>query len=234
LDPLDAGQYLSFVVRLKKRDGERGFVGHIVLADGRELDVHDATYVVRVWVEPGGDRVRGTLSHAATREALHFQTSGRAGAIVRDYLIAYPSLAPPGAPEITGGQAMSESIIVSANVVIPNGPAFALSRTLAVDAYDKIDVAVPNGAADLEVEIQPGAAGQVRFLLVTASQYGASLSYKVNSSASLAVHALDEPHVLIGAGSVNMLDPAPTRLFLSNTLGSDAQVQILVGRDATP
>ncbi len=233
MDPNGAGQYFSFVVQVRKREGEAGLVGHIFLADGRELDVRDATYVVRLWIEPGGDRVRGAISPAAGTP-VHFQTSGRAGAFIRDYLSAYPSLAPMGAPPSTGGQAMSESIIVSANIVIPNGPVFAVSRTLAVDAYDKIDVAVPDSAADLEVEIQPGAAGQVRFLLVTASQYGAGLSYKVNSNASPAVHTLDEPHVLIGAGSVGMLDPAPSRLFLSNSLGSEAQVQILVGRDATP
>ena len=129
---------------------------------------------------------------------------------------------------------MSESIVVSANVVISNGPAMAIKRTIAVDAYDKLDVAVPTGAADLEIDLQPGAAGQVHLLLVSSSQYGANLSYKVNSSASPATFALDEPHLLLGAGSVAMLDAAPAKLFFSNSLGADAQVQILIGRDATP
>jgi hypothetical protein len=34
-------------------------------------------------------------------------------------------------------------IIVSGNIVVPNGPQLTFNQTLDVDAYDKIDVTVP-------------------------------------------------------------------------------------------
>ena len=38
-------------------------------------------------------------------------------------------------------------IIVSANIVVANGPRFALNQTLEVEAYEEIDITAPAGAA---------------------------------------------------------------------------------------
>ncbi len=132
---------------------------------------------------------------------------------------------------------MSEYIVLKINIEIPNGPKITLNRTLTVDAYDKIDITVPSGASDQLVELQPGeSAGQVKFLLVASDWYGEALSYKVNSDAGTPFE-LDEPHLLIGKGATAMLDPAPKQLFFTNTTSGedaeDANVQILVGRNAT-
>lgn len=132
---------------------------------------------------------------------------------------------------------MSEYIVLKINIDIPNGPKITLNRTLTVDAYDKIDITVPSGASDLSVELQPSeSAGQVKFLLVASDWYGEALAYKVNSDTSTSFE-LDEPHILTGEGATAMLDPAPTQLFFTNTTAvadaMDANVQILVGRDAT-
>jgi hypothetical protein len=131
---------------------------------------------------------------------------------------------------------MSEYIVLKINIEIPNGPNITLNRTLTVDAYDKIDITVPSGASDQSVELQPSeSAGQVKFLLVASDWYGAALSYKVNSDTT--PFELDEPHLLIGKGATAMLDPAPKQLFFTNTTSGedaeDANVQILVGRNAT-
>jgi hypothetical protein len=129
-------------------------------------------------------------------------------------------------------------ITINAQIAIPNGPKIDFNRTLAIEAFDKIDVTVPSGANDKEVQLQPGGAGQVQFLLIVADWYGADLSYKVNK-ASGTLRMLDQPHVFPGTGAVSMLDAAAlASLFFSNsTTGAkakDAKVQILIGRDATP
>ena len=120
-------------------------------------------------------------------------------------------------------------------VDIPNGPSISSSRSVEVEAFDLIEVELASGAADVEVEVQPGAAGQVKFLAVTSTRYGPEVSYKVNTAAATETHALDQPHVLAGDGAVAMLDASPELLFLSNAFtDGDVNVQILVGRDATP
>ena len=57
-------------------------------------------------------------------------------------------------------------IIVSGNIVVPNGPQMTFKQTLDVDAYDKINVPVEAGASGKKIELQPGAAGQVQFLAI--------------------------------------------------------------------
>lgn len=129
---------------------------------------------------------------------------------------------------------MPENIILNANVTVPNGPKISFNRALTVEAYDKIDVTIPTGFSDMQVELQPSqSADQVQFLLIFSDLYGEDISYKVNSNTGTSL-TLDEPHLLTGKGAVSMLDPVPKRLFFSNAAAKDAKVQILVGRDATP
>ena len=130
-------------------------------------------------------------------------------------------------------------IVVTASIVIPNGPQIPFNQTLDVDAYDKIDVIVEAGASGKKIELQPGASGQVQFLAIVSDWYSDDLSFKINSSASgTDTFALDRPLLCMGEGGVALFDPAPKTLFFSNaTSGAtakDANIQILIGRDATP
>ena len=127
---------------------------------------------------------------------------------------------------------MPETIVVTFNADVASGPKLKESRTLALDAYDKLSVTVPDQATNLEVDIQPGGTGSIQLLVVKSSVYGEDLKYTVNAGTS--DHVLDQPHVLIGTGSVALYGTEPTKLVFDNTLGEDAQIQILVGRDATP
>ena len=127
---------------------------------------------------------------------------------------------------------MPAAITWTVNVQITGGPKLSASQTLTVDAYDKIEVLSPDGAADQEVEVQPGGAGQVRFLSIKSSPYGAGLTYKVNDAGADAI-TLDTLHLLIGGGAVGLLGDPPATLLFSNALGSSATVEILVGRNAT-
>jgi len=126
---------------------------------------------------------------------------------------------------------MSETIVLTISAIVGAGPKLKESRTLAVDAYDKISVDVPE-QGNLEVEIQPGGTGSIQLLLVTSSVYGADLKYTVNADATDRI--LDQPHVLVGSGSVALFGEEPEKLTFDNTTGQDAQIQILIGRDATP
>ena len=129
---------------------------------------------------------------------------------------------------------MPETIVVTINADVASGPKLKESRTLALDAYDKISVDVPNGTSGLDVEIQPGGAGSIQLLVVKSTLYGDALKYTVNADTTDRV--LDQPHVLVGTGSVGLYGEEPTKLVFANDLGEgkDAQIHILVGRDATP
>jgi hypothetical protein len=127
---------------------------------------------------------------------------------------------------------MTEQIAWTLNVAVPGGPKVPIGDTLTVDAYDVIDVNVADASADTPVEIQPGGAGSVRFLLVKASSYGDQLTYKVNEASADAV-TLDAPLALVGAGAVALLGDSPQKLLVSNDLGQDISLRILVGRTAT-
>lgn len=129
---------------------------------------------------------------------------------------------------------MPETIVLTVGAEVASGPTIKESRTLTVDAYDKISVTVPDGTSNLDVQLQPGATGSVRLLIIKSSHYGVALKYTVNTGTT--DHVLDQPHVLIGTGAVALFGSEPTKLVFDNALGAgkDAQIQILIGRDATP
>jgi hypothetical protein len=129
---------------------------------------------------------------------------------------------------------MPETIVLTIGAEGASGPTLKESRTLALDAYDKISVTVPDGTTNMEVQLQPGGTGSTRLLIIKSSQYGDALKYTVNTGTT--DHVLDEPHVLIGAGAVGLFGSEPTKFVFDNALGAgkDAQIQILIGRDATP
>jgi hypothetical protein len=125
---------------------------------------------------------------------------------------------------------MPETIVLNISADVALGPKLKESRKLGVDAYDKISVEVAD--QPVEVEVQPGGTGSIKLLVVTSTVYSADLKYTVNALAD--DHVLDQPHVLVGTGSVALFGEEPEKLVFDNQTGQDAQIQILVGRDATP
>lgn len=126
-----------------------------------------------------------------------------------------------------------QTITVSIEVHLANGPDWLSTQQLAVDAVDVIDVVIASGAADLEIPLQPG--GIVKMILVSPDPPTAELSYK-SKVAGTEIFKLDQPHLLLGEGGVGMLEgiAAPTSLFFSKSGTTDARVSILVGRDLGP
>ena len=129
---------------------------------------------------------------------------------------------------------MAEKIKVAWNmgVEIKGGPRNSLSDDITVDAYDMIDVTITKGAIDKEVQIHPAGAEQVLLLMISSDRYGELLKYKVAGTNT--DFELDAPHLLIGKGAVAMLGAVPETLLFTNGLSDPAEVQILVGRKATP
>ncbi len=126
---------------------------------------------------------------------------------------------------------MPEKISWSFSAQVTGGPSVQASADLNVDAYDKIEATIPQGGAATTVEIQPGSAG-VKFLFITATAYQ-DLVYRVGSGTTDVT--LDAAHILLGEGTISLLEEYPTSLvFFNNSTTADARVNILVGRDATP
>lgn len=97
--------------------------------------------------------------------------------------------------------------------------------------YDVIDVVIADEASDEDVEVQPGGAGQVQFMLIVSDAYGADLTYKVNVDTADPIK-LDAQQLLVGDGAIGLLGEPPEKLLFSNELGQDASVKIIIGRKA--
>jgi hypothetical protein len=120
-------------------------------------------------------------------------------------------------------------INVTLSVQVVEGPSLAAFRTINVDAYDKIQVTIAPGAGKV-VEVQPGPAGRVQLLVITSSEFGDLLTYKVNNTGSDV--KLDGEQIFIGDGAVGLLGADPQTLAFTNGLANDVDVAILVGRNA--
>lgn len=130
---------------------------------------------------------------------------------------------------------MSEKIKYSIDVQVVGGVKISASQTFTVDAYDKIEVTVADGASDEDIEVQPGSAGQVQFLLIQSDKYGDNLTYSVNAAEADPTKRikLDSQQLFVGTGNVGLLGGSPQKLFFYNSLGENTVIKILVGRKAT-
>jgi hypothetical protein len=134
---------------------------------------------------------------------------------------------------------MADKVYWSVNVEVQNGPKYARTQALDVEAFEKIQVSVPGedpatagkpGKASIAV-LPTGSLAQ--FLLITSDKFDpAKLTYKVPGNSPDFV--LDGPHMLAG-GAIAILGQ-PKKVDVSNNMGpgQDATITIVVGRDATP
>jgi len=129
------------------------------------------------------------------------------------------------------------------NVEIQSGPNIIVTNTVQADAYDRIEVKIPDSTAHptpTTVDVQPGAAGKTKLLLIRSTRYGNNLKYKVHDNTT-PERVLNDAVFLVGAGSLKLLeqpDPAKAatpldKLLVTNTTGQDVVLEIIVGRSAT-
>ena len=129
------------------------------------------------------------------------------------------------------------TINLALNVQVVGGPKVLISKSQSVEAYDKIEVAIEPDGEKKSVNVQPGDAAQVSFLLIQSSVYSSALNYIVSEAEppqDSSGIALDQPHVYFGIGAVSALGVAPKTLTFINNSGKQAAIEILVGRDAMP
>ena len=122
---------------------------------------------------------------------------------------------------------MAEQLLWSVTVKAVNGPQIAVSGATPAEAYDLIAVTVAAGATQ-QVALSPAGAADVSILVINPRVPDVLLTYDVGGSAV----ALDAPHILFG-GAVGLIGD-PTSLAFTNGTAADADITILVGRDATP
>ena len=129
---------------------------------------------------------------------------------------------------------MNEQLKWNINLQVIHGPTLSLAGDLSIDAYDKISVDVVHDAPAVTIDVQPGDAGEVLFLLIRSDRYGAGLTYKVNGAGAAVV--IDQPQFFLGTGAMSLFSDAPKTLEVENKLTSseDAKLEILVGRTAVP
>jgi hypothetical protein len=115
---------------------------------------------------------------------------------------------------------------------IPGGPALTINQPpIAVQAYDVASATIAAGASGVDVKVQPSStSGDVVLVVVNSDLYDAGLTYVVDGGTDS--HALDAPHVLLGAGAVGFMNGGtpPQKPRFSDALAKDANVQIVVGR----
>ena len=128
---------------------------------------------------------------------------------------------------------MTETVSCSQVVQLSSGLQLTTSTLISVEAYDVVEVPIPDAAVDKELQVQPGGTGEVKFMIITSNPYSDQLTYKVNSASATESFALDSPQVFLGSGAFAMLGGAPpTSLFFTSSVGKSATVTVLVGRKA--
>lgn len=133
---------------------------------------------------------------------------------------------------------MPTNISWKLNLEIQSGPNIIVANAIQVDAYDRIEVKIPDSSAAptaTTVDVQPGAAGKVKLLLIRSTKYGDNLKYKVHDNTT-PERVLNDALFAVGAGGLDLLeDPAAPldKLLVTNTTGQEVVLEIIVGRTAT-
>ncbi|MGD8415140.1 MAG: hypothetical protein PVF33_12955 [Candidatus Latescibacterota bacterium] len=125
---------------------------------------------------------------------------------------------------------MTATLMVSATGTSPS----TAIHTFEAEAYDRIEISIPSTESST-VEVQPGS-GQVQLLQITASAYPHAgdgtpqLTYTVDGGSAI---NLDAPLLAVGSGAVGLLGDVNSVEF-DNQSDDTVNIQIVVGRDATP
>jgi hypothetical protein len=128
---------------------------------------------------------------------------------------------------------MNEKINWSFNVQVAGGPRISQSSIIDVDAYDKFDISLDKTTVDRTVEVQPGTADNIKFVVITSDNYEA-ITCKVDPNATTKgpVFKLDGPLILIGSGASSLLGQGQKQLEFVNASSKAASVSIMIGRAA--
>ena len=134
---------------------------------------------------------------------------------------------------------MAKSINWTINVQIDGGPGFSATESAAVDAYDSFDIPVEviskTQNKPKHIFVHPGVAdGPVQFFLIKSNTYGDDLTYSIDTEEDDKNKRikLNRLQAFMGAEVVKKLGTTIKDIYVYNELGSEVNIQILVGRVA--
>ena len=121
----------------------------------------------------------------------------------------------------------------SITMQVAGGPTMSFGQDgLNVEAFDRIDVKIGAGDADKAVQIQPGAAGNVRVIVVASDVYSDQLSFKASDGTTDSAKVVLNAPQLYAGGAAALFATDPKQLKLSNAGTAAANVTVFVARDA--
>ncbi len=141
---------------------------------------------------------------------------------------------------------MASAVKWNFNLSVVQGPSVSLSspNPNTVDAYDNVNVAIPNDGAAHPVQIAPETSTDIiTFIVISSDQYDASsqsssmtFTYRIGSSTTDVT--LDGPQFLMSPALVSLYSPPPSSpgvvaMTFTNKTSNPANVSILVGRKAS-
>jgi len=131
---------------------------------------------------------------------------------------------------------MPTNVTWKLNLEVQSGPKVVEAKTVQVDAFDRIEVTVPDtsGGDPTEIDIQPGAPGKIKVLLIRSNRYSDDLIYQVHDDTT-DERKLNDALFLAGGGSLDLIEDAAApldKLFVTNTTGDPVVIEIIVGRSA--
>lgn len=93
MDSQSQGRYISFILKVKEgSEQDANFNGQVIMSDGRKIGLANGSYLVRVWLEPDDELIRGTISHEQSSQQIHFQSGDRVGEFVKNNCLAHGRL----------------------------------------------------------------------------------------------------------------------------------------------
>ena len=121
---------------------------------------------------------------------------------------------------------------------VTSGPSSEVVNAVDVDAYDHIEVKVPDTSsapAATTIDLQPGTAGKVKLLYIHSTKYGDNLKFHVHDNTTTE-RVLNDKLFLTGAGALALVESSAApldKLLVTNTTGQEVAVEIIIGRKAT-
>jgi hypothetical protein len=125
---------------------------------------------------------------------------------------------------------MTDRLNYSMGLSLEGGPTISADDHMDVEAFEKIEVAIPKSSVPTTVNVQPSLLTELKALIIISDVY-TDLTFTVD--AYQPVYTLDGPLMLVGKGNIGMLGATVNDLIFTNANGSTARnVTILVARDA--
>ncbi len=137
---------------------------------------------------------------------------------------------------------MAKSVKWNIAVYVKDGPTLTSSGELDPDTSDAVNAVdtlnVTAGSGDTVVSVQPGDLNKIEFVYIASDQYGdgTNLSYKFAEGSAPADESasvvLEKPHLLTSGNLAALFIKAPKQIKITNSTGSDANIDIVIARQA--